>query len=47
MFELDPKQFVNRSKKAHVDWSKEILQKYHRDASKHVYDFLKGAESWI
>ena len=36
LFALDPTQFVNRLKKARVDWSKEMLQKYDRGASKHV-----------
>ena len=35
------------SKKARVDWSKEMLQKYDRDASKHVYGIEKVDESWI
>ena len=39
-FALDPTQFVNRSKS--VDWSKEMIQKYDRDASKHVYDIVTG-----
>ena len=34
-------------KKARVDWSQEMLQKYDRGASKHVYDFVTGDESWI
>ena len=34
-------------KKARIDWSKEMLQKYDRDASKHVYDILTDDESWI
>ena len=34
-------------KKARVDWSKEMLQKYDRGASKHVYDIVTGDESWI
>ena len=38
LFALDPTQFVNRSKKSRVDWSKEMLQKYDRGPSKHVYD---------
>ena len=29
-------------KKARVDWSKEMLQKYDRGASKHVYDIVTG-----
>ena len=32
-------------KKARVDWSKEMLQKYDRGASKHVYDIVTGDES--
>ena len=43
---MNPTQFVNRSKKAPVDWSKEMLQKYDRDASKHVYDIVTDDESW-
>ena len=38
LFAMDPTQFVNCSKKARVDWLKEMLQKYDRVASKHVYD---------
>ena len=34
-------------KKARVDWSKEMLQKYDLGASKHVYDIVTGDESWI
>ena len=34
-------------KKARVDWSKEMLQKYDRGALKHVYDIVTGDESWI
>ena len=34
-------------KKARVDWSKEMLKKYDRGASKHVYDIVTGGESWI
>ena len=34
-------------KKARVDWSKEMLKKYDRGASKHVYDIVTGDESWI
>ena len=34
-------------KKPRVDWSKEILQKHDRGASKHFYDILTGDESWI
>ena len=47
LFALDPTQFVNRSKKARVDWSKEMLQKYDRGALKHVYDIVTDEESWI
>ena len=46
MFALDPTQFFN-SKKALVDWSKEMLQNYDRAASKHVYDIVTFDESWI
>ena len=34
-------------KKARVEWSKEMLQKYDRGALKHVYDIVKGDEWWI
>ena len=34
-------------KKSRVDWSKEILQKYDRGASKHVYDIVTDDELWI
>ena len=34
-------------KKARVDWPKEMLHKYDRDNSKHVYDIVAGDESWI
>ena len=34
-------------KKARVDWSKEMLQKYNRGASEHVYEIVTGDESWI
>ena len=45
---MDPTQFVNRSKKkAHVDWSKEMLQNYDRGATKHVYDIVTGDGLWI
>ena len=47
MFELAPTQFVNRLKKARVDWSKEMLQKYDPGALKHVYDIVAGDKSWI
>ena len=47
LFALDSTQFVNRSKKARVDWSKEMLQKYDRGASKNVYDIMTGDEAWI
>ena len=32
---------------ARVDWSKKMLQKYYRGASKHVYDNVTGDKSWI
>ena len=47
LFELNSIQFVNSSKKARNDWPKEMLQKYNRAASKHVYDIVTGDESWI
>ena len=34
-------------KKARVDWSEEMLQKYKRGASKHVYDIVADYESGI
>ena len=34
-------------KGAGIDWSQEMLQKYDRGASKHVYDIVSGDESWI
>ena len=34
-------------KKARIDWSKEMLKKYDRGASQHVYDTVTGDESWI
>ena len=34
-------------KKARVDWSKKMFQKYHRSASKHLYDIVTDDESWI
>ena len=34
-------------KKARVDWSKEMLQKYDRGALKHVYDIVTGDESCV
>ena len=43
---MDPTLFVNRSKKARVNWSKDMLQKYDRGASKHVYGIVTGDESW-
>ena len=32
---------------ARVDWSKQMLQKYSRGASKHVNDIATGDESWL
>ena len=34
-------------KKTRSNWSKEMLQKYDRGASKRVYDIVIGDESWI
>ena len=34
-------------KKARVNWLKEMLQKYDRGASKHVYDIVTGDETWV
>ena len=42
-----PQNLSIAQKKARVDWSKEMLQKYDHGASKHVYDIVKGEESWI
>ena len=33
-------------KNARIFWSKEMLQKYDSDASKHVYDIVTDDESW-
>ena len=33
--------------KGRDDWSKEMLQKYDRDNSKHVYDIVTGDKLWI
>ena len=46
-YEYDPTQVINRSEKARIDWSQEMLQKYDRGASKHVYDIVTGNELWI
>ena len=45
LFALDATQFVNRSKKACVDWLKEMLQKHDRGISKHVYDIVTDEKS--
>ena len=42
-----PHNFSIAQKKARVNWSKEMLPKYDRGASKHVYDIVTGDESWI
>ena len=42
-----PHNFSIAQKKPCIDWSKEILQKYGRGASKLVYDIVTGDESWI
>ena len=34
-------------KKARVDWSKEMRQKYNRGASKHVYDIVAGDDFFL
>ena len=48
LFVLNPTQFVNRSKRGScLVWLKEMLQKYDRGPSKHVYDIVTGEESWI
>ena len=44
---MDPIQFVNRSKEARVDWSKEMLQKYDSGALKRVYEIVTSDESCI
>ena len=41
---LHSTQFVNQLKKGS---SKEMLQKYDRGASKHVYDIVTADKSWI
>ena len=38
---------IAQKKKARIDWSKEMLQKYDRGTSKQVYDNVTGDESWI
>ena len=42
-----PHNLTIAQKKACVNWSKEMLQKFDRGASKHVYDIVTGDESWI
>ena len=42
-----PHYLLNAQKKARVNWSKKMLQKYDRGASKHAYDLMIGDESWI
>ena len=42
-----PHNLLNAQKKARADWLKEMLQKYDRGASKHVYDIVTGDELWI
>ena len=42
-----PHNLAIAQKKARVDWSKEMLKKYHRGASQHVYDIVTGDESCI
>ena len=34
-------------KKARVDWSKEMLQKYDRGALEDIYNIVTGDEWWI
>ena len=40
-----PHNLLIAQKKVCVDWSKEMIQKYNRGASKHVYDNVTGDES--
>ena len=42
-----PHNLTIAQKKARVDWSKEMLKKFHRGASKDVYKIVTGDESWI
>ena len=42
-----PHKMSIAQKKARIDWSKEMFQKYVPGASKHVYDIVTGDESWI
>ena len=42
-----PHNWSIAQKKTRVDWSKEMLQKYNRGASKHVYNIVTGDELWI
>ena len=38
---------LSAQNKARLDWSKEMLEKYDRGASKHVYDIVIGKGSLI
>ena len=42
-----PHNLLIVQKKAYVDRLKEMLQKYDRGASKHVYDIVTDDEPWI
>jgi len=42
-----PHNLTIAQKKARVDWSKEMLKKYDRGASKAVYSIVTGDETWI
>lgn len=42
-----PHNLAIAQKQARVNWSQEMLKKFNRGASKHVYDIVTGDESWI
>ena len=44
---MNPTQLVKYQKKARVDWSKDMLQKYDGGALKHIHDIVTVDESWI
>ena len=42
-----PHNLTNAQKKVRVNWCKEMLKNYDRDASKHVHKIVTGDESVI
>lgn len=42
-----PHKLTIAQKRTRVDWCKEMLKKFSRGGSKHVYDIVTGDESWI